>query len=133
MRVVCLCSEITKSMDLPQNMIDQISKYALGESFSFNYNWEELSFRSEFQEKVLRACAKIPYGETKTYAEIAQEIGHSGAARAVGTALKHNPYPIVIPCHRVVRSSGGYGEYAFGGESKRQLIEFEQKNLQQKS
>lgn len=133
MRIASLCSKITKSLDLPQNVVDQINKYALGGIVSFDYNWEDFSFRTEFQEKVLRACAKIPYGETKTYAEIAQEISHSGAARAVGTALKHNPYPIVIPCHRVVRSSGGYGEYAFGGESKRQLIEFEQKNLEEKS
>ncbi len=67
---------------------------------------------SDFQRDVLVATASIPRGETATYAGIARMIGRPKAARAVGTALKNNPLPITIPCHRVIRSDGSVGWYA---------------------
>ncbi|MCL4387597.1 MGMT family protein [Candidatus Marsarchaeota archaeon] len=68
-----------------------------------------------FQISVLEATSKIPKGQVKTYREIAIEIGHPHACRAVGTALRKNPFPITIPCHRVIKSTGEPGKYS--GES----------------
>ena len=68
---------------------------------------------------------KIPCGERKSYAWVAQKIGRPQAARAVGTALKKNPFTIIVPCHRVVHSDGSIGEYALGRRLKERLLEIE--------
>ena len=68
-----------------------------------------------FRGAALRACAAIPHGQVATYAQIAQAAGSPRAARAVGSAMAANPVPVVVPCHRVVRSDGRLGEYAMGG------------------
>ncbi|NLE64669.1 MAG: MGMT family protein [Elusimicrobia bacterium] len=65
-----------------------------------------------FQTKVLKATLEIPFGETRTYAWVARRIGRPKAVRAVGSALRRNPWPLIIPCHRVVRSDGDVGKYA---------------------
>ena len=78
-----------------------------------------------FQEKVYTVVKRIPRGETRSYAWVAREAGRPGAARAVGTALKKNPYTIIVPCHRVVRSDGSLGNYALGADLKRRLLETE--------
>lgn len=80
-----------------------------------------------FQQKVLRVSLEIPFGEVRTYGEIARQIGDPGAARAVGGALGHNPMPLVIPCHRVVAADGGlHGFSAPGGvETKAWLLRLE--------
>lgn len=78
-----------------------------------------------FQQKVWRATSEIPYGETRTYAQIAKTIGHPGAVRAVGTALGKNPVCVLVPCHRVVPSSGGIGNYAYGKRMKKWLLDHE--------
>ena len=85
---------------------------------------------TEFQIKVWNELKKIPIGETKTYKEIAKLIGSPKAARAVANACGKNPYPITIPCHRVIRSDGGLGGYSGKGgvETKRQLLENEKNN-----
>ena len=76
-----------------------------------------------FQQAVLAACAKIPKGQTRTYSQIAREIGRPNAARAVGNALGKNPVAPIIPCHRVVRSDGKLGGYsAKGGQAKKRLL-----------
>ncbi|MGB1419857.1 MAG: methylated-DNA--[protein]-cysteine S-methyltransferase [Poseidonia sp.] len=79
---------------------------------------------TEFQIKVWNAMKEIPRGETRTYTEIAVQIGHPNAARAVANACGQNPYPPIVPCHRVVRSDGGLGGYSgVGGvETKRRLL-----------
>lgn len=83
----------------------------------------DLSALTRFQQRVLRATAQIPSGETRTYGEVAEAVGAPRAARAVGTALSRNPVPLVIPCHRVVRSGGEVGEYGMGGKAiKRRLL-----------
>lgn len=76
----------------------------------------------EFQTAVLAACATIAPGTVRSYGWIADELANPGAVRAVGTALGRNPIPLVVPCHRVVRSDGAIGNYAFGSEMKRQLL-----------
>lgn len=78
-----------------------------------------------FQAKVWEAVRKIPYGETRTYSQIAAEVGSPRAVRAVGTALGKNPVCIVVPCHRVVPASGGIGQYALGKKVKQWLLDHE--------
>jgi O-6-methylguanine DNA methyltransferase len=80
---------------------------------------------SAFEQAVLRKTMEIPRGEVRPYSWVAREIGRPRAARAVGTALSGNPIPVLIPCHRVVRSSGRVGEYALGPQRKCRLLEAE--------
>lgn len=83
---------------------------------------------TEFQQKVWQALQKIPYGETRSYQEIAKEIGNEKAMRAVGMANHCNPIAIVVPCHRVVGKNGGLTGYAAGLHRKQLLLELEEKN-----
>ena len=78
-----------------------------------------------FQRQVLTELARVPYGETATYGELAARVGRRQAARAVGGALNRNPIPIVLPCHRVVGSNGSLVGYAGGLSRKRALLELE--------
>jgi methylated-DNA-[protein]-cysteine S-methyltransferase len=77
---------------------------------------------SEFSAKVLKSTCKIPRGKVATYSGLAAKINSPRAARAVGTALANNPFPIVIPCHRVVRSDGSLGGFGGGSNMKRELL-----------
>lgn len=80
---------------------------------------------TQFQMAVWEQIAKIPYGKTKTYSDIARAIKKPKAVRAVGTACGANPVPILIPCHRVLPTSGGFGNYAGGKDKKEFLLELE--------
>lgn len=80
---------------------------------------------SEFQKKVWSALRGIPYGETRSYKQIAEAIGNENAARAVGMANNRNPIPIIIPCHRVIGSDGKLVGYAGGIERKKYLLKME--------
>ena len=82
----------------------------------------DMSGLTPFQQSVLTACATIPVGQVRPYGWIAGEINNPGSVRAVGTALGHNPIPILVPCHRVVRSDGTVGQYAFGADIKHDLL-----------
>ena len=78
-----------------------------------------------FQKKVYTVVKQIPRGEVRTYTWVAQKIKSPGATRAVGTALRKNPFTIIVPCHRVVRSDGTAGGYALGADLKAKLLEIE--------
>ena len=81
--------------------------------------------KSSFADRVRDAVRQIPKGETRSYGEVARAIGYPGAARAVGTVMKHNFDP-TVPCHRVVRADGKVGDYNRGGErAKKRLLEKE--------
>lgn len=81
---------------------------------------------NDFQRKVLTTLRKrIGPGKTISYGELAEAVGHPGAARAVGTAMARNPVPIVVPCHRVLASGGGLGGYGGGLEMKKALLRLE--------
>lgn len=80
---------------------------------------------TDFETTVLKTIMKIPYGVTWTYKELAEKSGYPNAVRAVGTVCRKNKIPIIIPCHRVIRSDGTYGNYVFGSDIKKRLIEFE--------
>ena len=85
----------------------------------------DLSSVGEFQKAILETLRTIPRGEVRSYQWLARAAGRPGAVRAVATAMSSNPVPILLPCHRVVPSSGGFGEYAFGSAMKRRLLEAE--------
>ena len=106
-----------------RNVVNQLKKYMKGELQHFDC---KLDFKgTPFQKRVWSALAKIPYGRTRSYREIAQEIGHPNAFRAVGNANGRNSIPLIIPCHRVIESNGGLGGFGHGVKVKEQLLDFE--------
>jgi methylated-DNA-[protein]-cysteine S-methyltransferase len=104
-----------------------ILKYFGGEIVDFSDYEVDLSGLTEFQREVLEEVRKIPYGKTVTYRELACRVGREGAARAAGSAVAKNPYPIIIPCHRVVSSSGIGG---FCGETCGEKVELKRRMLE---
>ncbi len=103
--------------------VDQLDAYFAGELIDFDV---ELDLRgTEFQQRVWKALLTIPYGETRSYREIAEQIGAPGAARAVGLANGHNPIAIIVPCHRVIGASGHLTGYGGGLERKQTLLGLE--------
>jgi methylated-DNA-[protein]-cysteine S-methyltransferase len=80
---------------------------------------------SGFRQRVLRAIDRIPYGQTRTYTEMARKAGNERAVRAAGTACGSNPIPLVVPCHRVLRTGGALGGYGGGLPMKQALLELE--------
>jgi methylated-DNA-[protein]-cysteine S-methyltransferase len=90
-----------------------------------HWEWLDLSGLTPLQQATLKATVGIPYGQTWTYRELAQAAGNPRAARAAGTALAKNPYPILIPCHRVIRSDGSCGSFGGGTPLKQAMIALE--------
>jgi methylated-DNA-[protein]-cysteine S-methyltransferase len=80
---------------------------------------------NSFSKKVYKAVLTIPLGEVRSYKWVAEKIGHPKAFRAVGQALKNNPYPLIIPCHRVIGSGGSLGGYSGGLKKKKVLLDLE--------
>lgn len=80
---------------------------------------------TDFQRAVLEVVSRIPPGQVRPYGWVARESGHPGASRAVGTTMARNPIPVVVPCHRVVRSDGHLGNYLYGVPAKTALLEAE--------
>lgn len=108
-----------------QKVIEQVEEYLAGTRQCFT-----LPFRfrgTDFQQRVWQALLAIPYGQTRTYADIATYIGNPNAARAVGAACRANPLHLIIPCHRVVGSNGNLTGYAGGVDRKSELLSLERK------
>jgi methylated-DNA-[protein]-cysteine S-methyltransferase len=106
----------------------ELAQQQLGEYFAGERTEFELATTisgEEFQRRVWKLIDRIPYGETTTYGEMAQELGDPARAREVGSAVGRNPLSIVIPCHRVVGKDGKLTGYAGGLERKRYLLEVE--------
>lgn len=103
----------------------QLEEYFEGQrrSFALPLDWSLVP--GGFYRRVLRATARLPFGATLTYGEIAERAGNPRAHRAAGTALGSNPIPILVPCHRIVRSGGDPGNYGGGPEMKRWLLRLE--------
>jgi methylated-DNA-[protein]-cysteine S-methyltransferase len=87
----------------------------------------DLAWTTGFQRQVFAACRRIAYGQTATYAHIADRIGHPGAARAVGNCMAANRCPLIVPCHRIVGSAGRLGGYSAPGgiRLKQRILELE--------
>ncbi|WP_445164116.1 methylated-DNA--[protein]-cysteine S-methyltransferase [Mycobacterium sp. Dal123C01] len=103
--------------------VAQLEAYFAGELTDFDVELELQG--TEFQRRVWKALLTIPFGETRSYGEIAQQIGAPGAARAVGLANGHNPIAIVVPCHRVIGANGSLTGFGGGLDRKRTLLELE--------
>jgi methylated-DNA-[protein]-cysteine S-methyltransferase len=109
-----------------QRLITALQLCLRGEAVTFSLEALDLDRLSPFQRQVLSAVQDIPRGRVKTYGQIAAAIGRPGAARAVGRALAANPFPIVIPCHRVIRCDGELGGFTGGVSLKHRLLDLEQ-------
>jgi methylated-DNA-[protein]-cysteine S-methyltransferase len=103
----------------------QMQRYLDGDPAEFSLDLLALGRRTYFQRRVLLAEYAIPRGRVSTYGRVARAVGIPGAARAVGQALARNPFPIIIPCHRAVRSDGSLGGYRGGVAMKRALLRLE--------
>lgn len=106
----------------------QLQEYFVGQRKEFDLPLQLTG--TEFQVSVLRALQQIPYGETVSYGEIARRIGRPKAMRAVGAANGRNPIPIVVPCHRVIGSSGDMTGFGGGIDTKEALLRLEAENTQ---
>ncbi len=115
--------EVVEVAELPEKLASHVTKTV--ETGKLGRLPVDLSALTEFQQAVLHKAAEIPPGETRSYGWIAKEIGKPGAVRAVGSALNRNPIPVIIPCHRVSKSDGHLGEYAYGTAMKRDLLAYE--------
>lgn len=124
-------SLVEKADDLSQKtsatnkVFGQIEEYLRGERKEFTiYNLFELK-GTDFQKNLIRELRNIPYGEKSTYKEVAENINRKKATRAVANAIGRNPFFVVYPCHRVIRSDGNIGGFAYGVEVKRFLLKLE--------
>jgi methylated-DNA-[protein]-cysteine S-methyltransferase len=113
--------EAPAKLDEARRQLDLYFEGKLTE-FDLPIDWQ---LTGGFRGKVQRAINRIPYGQTRTYTEMARSAGNERAVRAAGTACGSNPIPIVIPCHRVLRSSGGLGGYGGGLPMKEALLKME--------
>lgn len=109
--------------DLFKEAKEQLSEYAKGERKIFELKLNPKG--TDFQKKAWRALQEIPYGETRTYKDIATAVGNEKASRAIGLANNKNPIPVIIPCHRVIGSNGKLTGFAFGLEIKQEMITLE--------
>jgi methylated-DNA-[protein]-cysteine S-methyltransferase len=114
-------------LESPQRLDDarrELDLYFDGKltDFELPLDWQ---LTKGFYRKVLRATARIPYGKTRSYSQVAKRAGSPRAVRATGTALGSNPLPIIVPCHRVLRSGGALGGYGGGLDVKQSLLELE--------
>jgi methylated-DNA-[protein]-cysteine S-methyltransferase len=109
---------------LERQVARELTEYLAGTRTGFTFRVSPTG--TPFEQRCWDALQSIPYGETRTYGEIARAVGVPNGARAVGSANHKNPIPIVIPCHRVVAAGGGLGGYGGGLELKRRLLALEQ-------
>ena len=106
-------------------LVEQMRRFLSGQPVRFDLDLLALETCSNFQRAVLLAEACVPRGWVTSYGRIARRLGAPGGARAVGGALAHNPFPVVIPCHRAIRSDGQLGGYQGGLRMKQALLELE--------
>lgn len=110
----------------PENLTRAVVDYYKRRPVRFDVPLD-LNNGTEFRRAVLMACRRIPHGRTATYADLARDAGRPAAMRAVGSAMAHNPMPLIIPCHRVIRTDGTLGGFSSpdGVRTKRRMLEWE--------
>lgn len=121
-------AQFAPELAILQQTANQLNDYFAGKRRQFDLQLD-LQQGTVFQKKVWRALAQIPYASTRSYAALAQQIGQHSASRAVGAANGRNPFSIILPCHRVIASSGKLTGYAGGLERKQKLLQFEQSQI----
>lgn len=104
---------------------EKLARYLEGEAVRFSLELLNLDLCYDFQKRVLLKVAEIPPGRVISYGGLAEKISAPSAARAVGTALARNLFPVILPCHRVVRSNGHIGQFGGGPGMKKRLLELE--------
>jgi len=119
--------EIVRDDQRSEKVLSQLKKYLNGQLRRFNCSLDIKG--TAFEKKVWSELTKIPYGQTRSYREIAQAIGHPKAFRAVGNANGSNSLPLIIPCHRVITSDGGLGGFGHGLKAKKQLLDLEKAHV----
>ena len=123
---VTLSSQLSSHKNLPKKV--KTFQWALSSYFQGKQVPPSIEMQlkgTSFQKKVWRELLRIPFGQTRSYQEIAKNIGHAKAYRAVGTAVSKNPYLILIPCHRVLKNDGSIGGFAWGTDIKKILLDHE--------
>lgn len=120
----------TDAKSLPKwlaGLVGRLQSFAAGHEQDFSDVSLDLSHLSEFQARVVRACRRIGRGRVRSYAELAKAAGSPGAARAVGSVMSKNRFPIIVPCHRVVGAAGTLGGFSArdGVNLKRRMLELE--------
>lgn len=119
-------SDFGNKTELTDKIYEQLLEYFDGKRKTFDFIYE--LHGTEFQRKVWQALCDIPYGETRTYKEIATAVGNPKASRAIGMANNKNPITIAVPCHRVIGANGTLVGYAGGLPMKEFLLHMEEKN-----
>lgn len=122
------CCDVRKNQAdeaIIEQVFYELQQYFAGTRARFDVPWVLTGIKSEFDRRVLTELAKVSYGTTITYGELAKRVGNARAARAVGNALNRNPLLIVIPCHRVVSTNGKIGGFKSGLNCKRRLHDIE--------
>lgn len=119
-------SDCGKKKEFTDLVYEEVMEYLDGKRKTFDIKYEING--TEFQKKVWKEFTKIPYGETRTYKEIAVAVGNPKASRAVGMANNKNPIAIIVPCHRVIGSDGKLVGYAGGLDMKKFLLDLELRN-----
>ena len=110
-----------------ENLIQKVKEYYAGKKVDFADYQLNLDSYTNFQKDILQTVRKIPYGEIRSYKEAAETAGYPQAYRAVGNTMRNNPLPLIIPCHRVIKSDGGLGGFS-GKEGialKKKMIDLE--------
>lgn len=102
-----------------------IKGYFTGKKLIAQWKWMDGDKWTTIQTAVYRAVAGIPYGEVRSYSQIARHIGRPRAARFIGNCMANNPYPILIPCHRVIRNDGRLGGFGGGSALKQKMLDLE--------
>jgi methylated-DNA-[protein]-cysteine S-methyltransferase len=115
--------EVIKDHRTNKKVLSQLDQYLKRKLRRFNLKLDTKG--TSFERKVWSELARIPYGRTRSYKEIAKAIGHPKAFRAVGNANGSNPLPLIIPCHRVIQHNGHLGGYGHGIKVKKHLLDFE--------
>lgn len=124
----CLINVPVRQKKLPADLVSLcrlLDMYFQGKDVNFPHHILHYDLCSPFQRQVLKACASIPRGKVVTYGMVAKHLGEIRLSRAIGQALTKNPFPIVIPCHRVVYSNGHIGGFSAGKDMKEWLLERE--------
>lgn len=118
--------EASENLELSLKAVDEVEAYLNGGLKTFTVSFDLYSLTS-FQREVLHATLAIPFGETRSYGWVARQTGRPKGSRAAGQALNRNPIPLLIPCHRVVSSSGALGGFGSGVAVKAALLAHEKK------
>ena len=124
LKTVKIVKDLSSEAKWIRDAVAQIDAYFAGTGTSFMAPLD-FSGATEYQQRVWKACKKIPYGKTRTYTELAAAAGAPRASRATGSALGANPLPVIVPCHRVLKTDGSLGGFSLGVDVKKKLLSIE--------